>query len=217
MPDGRWIEADRRWEGIPRDLALFYADLLGMQIMREDWLKIGWDRDGMHLAFGDGPTKNYLAPVWGDPERPPQVLLEIPAADIGLAGEFASSIGANLLEERERVRTYADPVGHPFRLYTDQSDLGTAERPLSGRIGRIVFQCFSPRALAPFWSDLVTMPLRIEDGAERVVVARQDRSFPMLGFEHAVVRAPRWPDPKPPPTDPSRSVLRLRSAGSGDG
>ncbi len=35
-PDGAWSERDRRWSGIPRDLALFYAELLGMKIVRED-------------------------------------------------------------------------------------------------------------------------------------------------------------------------------------
>src|SRR5689334_6464661 len=40
-PEGRW--ADDHWEGPPRELATFYAELLGMRIIREDWLVIGLD------------------------------------------------------------------------------------------------------------------------------------------------------------------------------
>lgn len=198
-PDGTWIEDAKRWEGAPRELALFYGDLLGMKIVREDWLKIGWD-DGRrpHLAFGDGPTLQYLPPRFGDPERPQQVHLEIPVADLDAAGELAIRIGATVLDEQTNHRTYADPVGHPFCLYHEPTEPTVPGGPLSSRIGRIVFDCFSPRSLAAFWSELLDMPLRVEDSPVRVVIARQDDSQPMLGFQHAIVPAPRWPDPKYP-------------------
>lgn len=198
-PEGTWIKDANRWKGTPRELALFYAELLGIRIVREDWLKIAWD-DGRrpHLAFGDGPTAGYLPPRSGDPERPQQVHLEIPARDLQAAGEFAITLGAYLLDDRTNHGTYADPVGHPFCLYHDPLDPTVAARPLSGRIGRIVFDCFSPRSLAAFWSGLLEMPRRVEDTPQRVVIARPDDSLPMLGFQHAIVPAPRWPDPKYP-------------------
>jgi hypothetical protein len=62
-------------------------------------------------------------------------------------------------------------VGHPFCLYLDPADAATRQRPLSGRIGRVVFDCFSPRALARFWSELLVMPKLIEDTPHRVVIA----------------------------------------------
>lgn len=116
-PNGTWIEAERRWEGAPRDLTLFYARLLGMSIVREDWLKIGWDGDRRsHLAFGDGPTENYRPSRWGDPDSPAQVLLEIPVADLAPADDFVCGLGVAVLDVQTDNRTYADPIGHPFRL-----------------------------------------------------------------------------------------------------
>ena len=42
------------------------------------------------------------------------------------------------------------------------------------------------------------MPELVEDSPRRVVISRTDASLPMLGFQHAVVTAPRWPDPQYP-------------------
>jgi len=42
------------------------------------------------------------------------------------------------------------------------------------------------------------MPRRVEDTPQRVVIARHDDRLPMLGFQHTIVPAPRWPDPKHP-------------------
>jgi hypothetical protein len=43
------------------------------------------------------------------------------------------------------------------------------------------------------------MRTRLEDSAERVVIARDDGSLPMLAFQHApLYTAPRWPDPAYP-------------------
>lgn len=194
-PEGSWDESRKRWDGPPRDLALFYAELLGMAIIREDWLKIARpDGSYPHLAFGDGPTHNYLPPRWGDPERPQQLHLEIPAYDLDAGEELALRLGATKVADRGGHRIYADPVGHPFWLYADTTLAPDAGAPLTGRIARVVFDCFSPRALANFWGDLLTMPVRVEDSPTRVVIASADGRLPMLGFDHAVVPAPRWPD-----------------------
>ena len=198
-PEGTWNEDLNRWEGAFRDLALFYCELLGMKIIREDWLKIGKAPDTYpQLAFGDGPTENYKPPRWGDPERPQQLHLEIPVNDLDAAEDFALGLGATKLEEKTGYRTYADPIGHPFCFYLDERESSEDGRPLSGRIGRIVFDCFSPRVLADCWGELLQMPIRVEDDAKRVVIAREDGSLPMLGFQHAVFPAPRWPDPEYP-------------------
>jgi catechol 2,3-dioxygenase-like lactoylglutathione lyase family enzyme len=199
-PEGAWNERTRQVEGPPRDLALFYAELLGLEIVREDWLRVGRSRaDPLHLAFGDGPTDEYLPPRWGDAERPAQARLEIPVRDLPAAERLAVGLGATAVEDGDGRRTCLDPVGHPFCLYLD-ADVGdpTQERPLSGRIGRVVFDCFSPRSLARFWSELLDMPVLVEDTPRRVVVARRDGRLPMLGFRHSVGPAPRWPDPRYP-------------------
>jgi hypothetical protein len=42
------------------------------------------------------------------------------------------------------------------------------------------------------------MHTTISDDADRVVIAKDDRTFPMLAFQHAEFVAPRWPDPAYP-------------------
>lgn len=191
-PNGQWNERTGQVEGPPRELALFYAELLGLKIVREDWLKVGRDReDPLHLAFGDGPTDEYRPPRWGDPERPAQAHLEIPVRDLSAADRLAVGLGATAVADGVSRRTYLDPAGHPFCLYVDAGvDDGTQERPLSGTIGRVVFDCFSPRSLARFWSELLDMPELVEDTPHRVVIARRDGRPPMLGLQHAVGPAP---------------------------
>jgi hypothetical protein len=44
----------------------------------------------------------------------------------------------------------------------------------------------------------LAMPVRVEDTPERVVIADADARLPMLAFQHAIVPAPRWPDPDHP-------------------
>ncbi len=62
-------------------------------------------------------------------------------------------------------------------------------------LGRVVIDCFSPRALAAFYEALLVMPKRVEDAPERVVIAKNDGSLPMLAFQHVIhYVAPCWPD-----------------------
>jgi hypothetical protein len=42
------------------------------------------------------------------------------------------------------------------------------------------------------------MRTRQEDSPDRVLIARDDGSLPMLAFQHAQFKAPRWPDPAYP-------------------
>jgi hypothetical protein len=106
--------------------------------------------------------------------------------------------GAKLLEDAGTHRSYADLVGHQFSLYrTSSPNAGADSAP--GVIGRVVIDCFSPRALAPFYEGFLGMSQRVEDSAERVVIAREDGSLPMLAFQHvSPYMAPRWPDPAYP-------------------
>ena len=62
-----------------------------------------------------------------------------------------------------------------------------------------MFDCFSPRALASFYERLLGMRTRTKDSPDRVVIASDDGSSPMLAFQHApAFTAPRWPDPAYP-------------------
>ena len=61
-----------------------------------------------------------------------------------------------------------------------------------------MIDCFSPRALAGFYAELLDMPRRELDTPERVVITRAAGTPPALAFQHAQVPAPRWPDPAYP-------------------
>jgi predicted enzyme related to lactoylglutathione lyase len=192
-PDGTWT--GERWEGPPRELALFYADLLGMRIMREDWLVVAKDRESLpRLAFDE--LADYRPPRWPDPEHPQQVHLDITVHDVDDAEARVLGSGATRLQDAGTFRTFADPAGHPFCLYPPPIDGGPDDAP---RIERVVFDCDSPRALAAFYEGLTGFGTRVEDTPDRVVIARADGAVPMLAFQRAPGRVPpRWPDPAYP-------------------
>src|SRR5450759_1067274 len=141
----------------PRALASFYAELLGMRIIREDWLVIAKDESSLtRLAFADGPSE-YRPPRWPDPEHPQQLHLDIAMYDLQAAEELALRLGATRLQDKGEYRSYADPAGHPFCLYGDSGESDPAGRPPAGRISRVVIDCFSPRSLAAFYEQLLGM------------------------------------------------------------
>jgi hypothetical protein len=138
----------------------------------------------------------YEPPRWPDPAFPQQIHLDVLGADLAAAEQLATDAGATRLRDGGGHRVYADPVGHPFCLYEDAAAMDGRTEP--GRIGRIVFDCFSPRSLAAFYAELMDMPVRMEDTVERVVLARAAGVYPMLAFQHAVGPMPQWPDPTRP-------------------
>lgn len=181
----------------PPALGAFYAELLGLRVIRTDWLVVARDEHTIpRLAFGDGPGE-YRPPRWPDPEYPQQLHLDFPVGDLEAAEALALRLGAVPLQVRGNIRSYADPAGHPFCLYLDPAVSEGEERPIPGVVGRIVYDCFSPRALAAFYAELLDMRTRVEDSELRVVIAREG-DLPMLAFQHAQVEAPRWPDPRYP-------------------
>jgi catechol 2,3-dioxygenase-like lactoylglutathione lyase family enzyme len=185
--------------GSPNDRALgrFYADLLGWRVVREDWFVVAKDPNTVpRLAF-DTET-DYRPPRWQDPEHPQQVHLDLPARDLDAADELAVRLGGTRLQDTDEYRTYADPAGHPFCVYLDQTSGDSALSPFTGEIGRIVYDCFSPRALAAFYQQLLGMPVRTHDAERFVMIAREDGSLPMLAFQHAHIVPPRWPEPACP-------------------
>ena len=188
-------------------IARMYADLLGMRFLtRGDWYReSGWPADdgddvdplvfsvdgrGPNIAF-ECETGDYRAPAWPDPDRPQQMHLDIVVPGIAPAHDVVARHGASLLADNGEHRVYADGVGHPLCLYLDKA----VDTP---RIERIVFDCFSPRVEARFWSELMNMPERVVDTPERVEIARADGDKPNLAFQHSVSPPPRWPDPARP-------------------
>ncbi|MEU4196686.1 VOC family protein [Kribbella sp. NPDC026611] len=165
-----------------RPAAMFYARLLGLQIIREDWIVVGDpdDPSALRLAFGDGPI-DYDPPRWPDPAHPQQLHLDIAVPDLTAAPDDAA-----LLHDYGDHRVYADPIGHPFCLYEEPTD--------RARVTRVVIDCADPQALAAFYSRLLDLPDRELDTPDRVVLT----GSPAVAFQRSTSEPPRWPDPAYP-------------------
>ncbi|MBM7797148.1 catechol 2,3-dioxygenase-like lactoylglutathione lyase family enzyme [Microlunatus panaciterrae] len=99
-----------------RALATFYAELLGMKIIREDWLVVAKDEESFpRLAFDENP--DYQPPRWPDPAYPQQMHLDLHVDDPEKAQEVALRLGATRLPDLGgSCPVFADPAGHPFCL-----------------------------------------------------------------------------------------------------
>ncbi len=144
------------------------------------------------ITVGEGGTR---PPRWGDPAHPTQMHLDVLVADLDEAERTVLEHGATKLEDFDGWRVYADPVGHPFCLYS-----GLAEP--TDRVGtliRVVLDCADPPVLARFWGTLLDWPRRVEESPDRIVIARTDGSLPMIAVQRvADYQRPRWPDPDYP-------------------
>ncbi|MGW7684747.1 VOC family protein [Kribbella sp. NPDC054772] len=194
-------------EGRDRALAEFYRDLLGMQL-HEPWGDLalqkrppdadyiaGKTTDGgskLRLGIGRDGWSDDRPPRWPDPEYPQHLHFDIAVPDAAAAEELVLSRGATLLRDQGQFRTYADPVGHPFCLYADPS-------AKSAELQRVVFDCYSPRALASFYEGFLGVPKRLEDSPTWVVLdLDDDDDLPNLAFQYAQVCPTRFPDPAYP-------------------
>jgi hypothetical protein len=211
-----------RYEREAGTLAVLYGELLGMSRYRDDGTEVGYGYikiarpDGKlpQIGFESDDSGSEPAPRWPDPEYPQQMHLDITVADLDAAEAVAVSNGATRLADCGDHRVFADTVGHPFCLYA--ADEASAHGSAQGRIARIVFECFSPRALAEFYQDLLDMRRRVVDTPRRVVISGEPRRLqitddagnsrdlppdphaPTLAFQHAQFPAARWPDPRHP-------------------
>ena len=93
----------------PRELAEFYAAVLGMQVNEDepDW-----------VVIGRGPGLRELAFQRSDKKGPQQLHLDIRVDDVDAAQQVVESLGATLLDDTpgRGFRVFADPAGHPFCL-----------------------------------------------------------------------------------------------------
>jgi hypothetical protein len=167
---------------------------LGCTKDQQDGLRTFWTRlVDAPLSFGDGAGPQ---PRWPDPEFPQQLHLDLLVADQDAAETAVLDAGARKLRDSGIFRVYADPVGHPFCLYSDPA-INASDR--IGVLAQVVFDCPDPGVLADFWSALLDWPERVEQSADKIIIARSDRRRPMIGFQRvADYRPPRWPDPDHP-------------------
>lgn len=139
----------------------------------------------------------YVPPRWPDPAYPQQMHLDVFVADLDAAAQIASAKGGRLLQDVGSYRIYADPRGHPLCFYRDTT--GRTHSAGLGMLARIVIDCPDPLVLAEFYGKFLRMPVRIMESADRVVIARDADTFPMLAFQRVDnYVAPRWPDPAYP-------------------
>lgn len=174
-------------------VAEFYAGLLGMRIIRVNWLKIGKHPAALpQLAFSGDGWSDTRPPRWPDPEYPQQVHLDLHVRDLADAEARVLGLGGVRLAAYADHRVYADPVGHPFCLYPAEVDGEDAV------IWRVIFDCPSPPTLARFYENLVDEWERLEDSTDQVVLSPLSGDLPILAFQRAEVRSPQWPDPDYP-------------------
>lgn len=185
----------------PQALATFYGELLGMRVLRNDWLVIGTgDEDRPRLAFD--PATDYRRPTWPNPEQPQQLHLDVAVQDLSAAEQLVQRLGATRLPDLGDCPTFADPAGHPFCIYTDEIGALPAGAP-PGRIENITIDCPAPQSLASFYAELLDMPDRRDESEQWVLIDHAGSSPsatapPTLGFQAADGAAPRWPDPAYP-------------------
>ncbi|WP_032794457.1 VOC family protein [Streptomyces sp. W007] len=108
----------------PRELAGFYASLLGGDVDRPDRR---WECDadwstlhtlgGLVLAFQR--VADHRPPRWPGQDPPQQFHLDFGVTDLERAHDEVLACGASLLDAGDEARgwrVYADPAGHPFCL-----------------------------------------------------------------------------------------------------
>ena len=179
------------WEvGRGARLLAMYGGLLGLRHINIGYQKLVY-ADGRIPELGFEHASGNVTPEWRNPDRPQQVHLDIEVGDLAASTQLALSNGAVFIAESDAHTVLADPVGHPFCLYQSDSE---SER---GTIKRIVFDCFSPTALAAFYERLLDMPVRVIDDAERVEIAGSAHGV-NLAFQHSMAAPPRWPEPAHP-------------------
>lgn len=174
-------------------LADFYRRLLGWRLgdaygtpflSRSRKFRIGFDGDGW---------SDQRPPRWPDPEHPQQIHFDFAVPDLDATDLVVTAAGGTLLKDEGDVRIYSDPAGHPLCLYAR-----TQEASARPAVARLVYDCFSPRALAKFYEAFIGVHDRLEDSPHRVVIGLDDDDLPDLAFQHAQSAAPRWPDPAYP-------------------
>jgi len=116
----------------PRELAAFYARLLGWTVTASDPARPGYPPgDGWAQLRpppgNEGPTLNfeyeaqYTRPAWPSVAGQQNITqhLDIAVTDLDVSVAWALEQGATLAEyqPQDDVRVLLDPAGHPFCLY----------------------------------------------------------------------------------------------------
>ena len=102
----------------PQQLARFYAELIGAEIVGfdSDWAEIAPPGGGRPLiAFQQ--VERYTPPRWPSQDGPQQMHLDVKVEDFEVAEAAVLALGATKAgSETPTFRVYLDPAGHPFCL-----------------------------------------------------------------------------------------------------
>lgn len=101
------------------ELAAFYAEITGGKVtfLDDRWATV--NAPGGRIDFQTAP--GYAAPTWPGPTSSMQMHLDFYVDDADAAEARVLSAGATKYEFQpgDHFRVYADPVGHPFCLCTE--------------------------------------------------------------------------------------------------
>jgi catechol 2,3-dioxygenase-like lactoylglutathione lyase family enzyme len=118
----------------PRELARFYAELLGVPVAAEEgprqgepegagWAQLAPSPGRLRMTLNLEYDPRYEPPTWpSEPGRQqPQAHLDLWVDDLDEAERWAVGLGASRAREQPQptVRVMLDPHGHPFCLFTD--------------------------------------------------------------------------------------------------
>lgn len=109
----------------PRELADFYATLLGVAIAasEDDWAQLRPVPGRLAMTINFEADPDFVPPVWPSSEgqQQPQAHLDLWVDDLDHAQRWAQECGArrHTHQPQEGVRVMLDPDGHPFCLFTD--------------------------------------------------------------------------------------------------
>lgn len=117
----------------PRELAQFYAELLGVEVAasegpRQDepadagWAQLRPTEGRLRMTVNLEWDPGFVRPVWPSTarEQQPQAHLDVWAEDLDEAETWAVRCGARRHPHQPQagVRVMLDPDGHPFCLFT---------------------------------------------------------------------------------------------------
>ncbi len=105
----------------PRELAAFYAELLGWTVVedQQDWVRLQPSGGGPGLSFQF--EDDYTRPMWPEQPTRQQMMMHLDIAVDDLVAETirAQELGAVGVDfqPQDHVRVMVDPAGHPFCLF----------------------------------------------------------------------------------------------------
>lgn len=107
----------------PRALARFYERLMGLDRVEDSdsWVTLGEAARPPRIALQR--VVDFVAPGWGPQGAPQQMHVDVLVENLDVAEVAVLSLGAKLLDGSDKpvgYRVYADPVGHPFCLVTQE-------------------------------------------------------------------------------------------------